>query len=172
MAKMCVARSTRSAVSGWLRKSPMFTPSVSQTCTAYRLGGWPRTACTPAEATSMSLRLPSKRQNNPSAIGLRQILPVQTKRTLFTISRRACERADKVGLNGNKVNPTSDFADDSQPARKALQSASAIDLEKNPIPAGVGGSAHCREARADVVARKLLSVRARAWWVDVDPGSA
>ena len=104
MPKMCVARSTKSAVSGWLRKSPMFTPSVSQTCTAYRLGGWPRTACTPAEATSMSLRLPSKRRNNPSAIGLRQILPVQTKRTLFTISRRACERADKVGLNGNKVN--------------------------------------------------------------------
>jgi hypothetical protein len=29
---------------------------------------------------------------------------VQTKRMLFTISRRACERADKVGLNGNKVN--------------------------------------------------------------------
>src|SRR2546421_11134758 len=47
----------------------------------------------------------------------------------------------------------------------------AIDLEKNPIPAGVGGVAHCRETRADVVARKLLSVRARAWRVDVDPGS-
>src|SRR6266404_2602035 len=104
MPKMCVARSTRSAVSGWLRKSPMFTPSVSQTCTAYRLGGWPRTACTPAEATSMSLRLPSKRRNNPSAIGLRQILPVQTKRTLFTISRRACERENKVVLNTDKVN--------------------------------------------------------------------
>src|SRR2546430_3176564 len=119
----------------------------------------------------MSLRFPISRRNNPSAIGLRQILPVQTKRTLFTISRRACERADNVGLNANKVNPTRDFADDSQPARKALQSASAIDLEKNPIPAGVGGVAHCRETRPDVVARKLLSVRARAWRVDVDPGS-
>src|SRR5260370_14175600 len=34
----------------------------------------------------MSLRLPISRRNNPSAIGLRQILPVQTKRTRFTVS--------------------------------------------------------------------------------------
>src|SRR5919201_1748370 len=56
----------------------MSVPSSAQTCTAYRLGGWPRTACTPAEATSMSLRLPISRRKSPSAIGLRQILPVQT----------------------------------------------------------------------------------------------
>src|SRR5712671_5761854 len=113
----------------------MFTPSVSQTCTAYSLGGGPRTACTPAEATSISLRLPIKRRNNPSAIGLRQILPVQTKRTLFTITRRACERADNVCLNPNKVNRMRRLArhcvGNSQPPRKALQSASALDLEKN-----------------------------------------
>src|SRR5580700_5545450 len=33
----------------------------------------------------MSFRFPSMRRKSPSAIGLRQILPVQTKRTLFTI---------------------------------------------------------------------------------------
>src|SRR2546421_10990941 len=60
----------------------------------------------------MSLRLPINRRNKPSAIGLRQILPVQTKRTLFTISRRACERANKVGLNANKVNRMRQFASD------------------------------------------------------------
>jgi hypothetical protein len=52
----------------------------------------------------MSLRLPIKRRNNPSAMGLRQILPVQTKRTLFTITRRACERVNNVGLNPKKIN--------------------------------------------------------------------
>src|SRR5688500_6811860 len=36
----------------------------------------------------MSLRLPSSRRKRPSAIGLRQIFPVQTKRTLFTVSGR------------------------------------------------------------------------------------
>ena len=40
----------------------------------------------------MSLRFPSKRRNSPSAMGLRQMFPVQTKRTLFTI-RAARERA-------------------------------------------------------------------------------
>src|SRR6266852_3105077 len=61
----------------------------------------------------MSLRFPINRRNNPSAIGLRQILPVQTKRTLFTISRRACERANNVGLNANKVNRMRYLANDS-----------------------------------------------------------
>ena len=37
----------------------------------------------------MSLRLPISRRNNPSAIGLRQILPVQTKRTFFTVGTRS-----------------------------------------------------------------------------------
>src|SRR6478736_2626635 len=62
----------------------MFVPSSAQTSTAYRLGGWPRTAWTPADATSMSFRLPVKRRKRPSAMGLRQMLPVQTKRTFFT----------------------------------------------------------------------------------------
>src|SRR6202790_5004218 len=66
----------------------MSTPSSSHTCVAYKLGGCPRTACTPAEATSMSLRLPSIRRKRPSAMGLRQMLPVQTKRTLFTMNAR------------------------------------------------------------------------------------
>src|ERR1700750_342729 len=62
----------------------MFVPSSAQTSTAYRLGGCPRTACTPADATSISFRLPVKRRKSPSAIGLLQMLPVQTKRTFFT----------------------------------------------------------------------------------------
>src|SRR6059058_1984280 len=63
----------------------MSVPSSAHTCTAYRLGGWPRTACTPAETTSISLRFPISRRKTPSAIGLRQMLPVQTKRTFFTV---------------------------------------------------------------------------------------
>src|ERR1041385_7192266 len=34
----------------------------------------------------MSLRLPISCRNNPSAMGLRQMLPVQTKRTFFTMA--------------------------------------------------------------------------------------
>ncbi len=41
---------------------------------------------------------------------------------------------------------------DSQAARKALQSASALELEKNPVPAGVGGFAHGRQTRAVAIA--------------------
>ncbi len=41
---------------------------------------------------------------------------------------------------------------DSQAARKALQSAGGFELEKNPIPAGVGGFAHGRQTRAVAVA--------------------
>src|ERR1043166_2931759 len=77
----------------------MSTPSCSRTCTACMLGGCPRTAWTPAEATSMSLRLPRRRRKKPSAIGLRQIFPVQTKRTLFTIQEPAHCRPGKVKSN-------------------------------------------------------------------------
>ncbi len=35
----------------------------------------------------MSLRLPKRCRNSPSAIGLRQMFPVQTKRTFFTVKR-------------------------------------------------------------------------------------
>src|SRR5213083_1550841 len=80
----------------------MSAPSSAHTCTAYRLGGWPRTACTPAECTSMSLRLPIRRRKNPSAIGLRQILPVQTKRTLFTVRDGASEYQFNLKANRPK----------------------------------------------------------------------
>src|SRR5947207_8374600 len=50
----------------------------------------------------MSLRLPIRRRKNPSAIGLRQILPVQTKRTLFTILERAANASSNLELNGAK----------------------------------------------------------------------
>src|SRR6266446_4875591 len=53
-----------------------------------------------------------------------------------------------------------------------LQSASAFDLERNPLPAGVGWPARCREIGAAVIAQGLLPVRARARSVDVDPGPA
>src|SRR5712691_9519836 len=82
----------------------MSTPSSSHTCVAYKLGGWPRTACTPAEATSMSLRLPSIRQKRPSAMGLRQMLPVQTKRTLFTMDAAARAHANQPKIEKGQVN--------------------------------------------------------------------
>src|SRR5262245_10720425 len=41
----------------------------------------------------MSLRFPISRRKSPSAIGLRQILPVQTKRTFFTVTPRLRTRA-------------------------------------------------------------------------------
>src|SRR2546423_15119158 len=108
-------------------------------------------------------------------MGLRQILPVQTKRTLFTMTRRACERADNVCLNRNKVNRmrrlARRFVGNSQAPRKALQSASAFDLEKNSPSAGVGGCARGRETGAVAIARGLLSVRARSRHIDVDPRS-
>ena len=93
MAKMCVARSTSVAGERLAAQSLMSTLPRSQTSTACMLGGCPRTACTPAEATSMSLRLPSSRRKSPSAMGLRQIFPVQTKRTLFT----RCAPRDPAG---------------------------------------------------------------------------
>ena len=37
----------------------------------------------------MSLRFPSNRRKSPKAMGLRQMLPVQTKRTYFTMMRDA-----------------------------------------------------------------------------------
>ncbi len=70
--------------------------------TAYRLGGWPRTACTPADATSMSFRLPVMRRKSPSAIGLRQMFPVQTKRTFFTARERAANAFIKLEANPSK----------------------------------------------------------------------
>src|SRR5205823_5501155 len=89
MAKIWVARSTNAPVKGWLRRLPISAPSSAQTPTACELGGCPRTACTPADANSMSLRFPKRRRKRPSAMGLRQTLPVQTKRTLFTRCGRA-----------------------------------------------------------------------------------
>jgi hypothetical protein len=52
----------------------------------------------------MSLRLPSKARNSPSAIGLRQIFPVQTKRTLFTIAHGADRGQIQVKIEQNQVN--------------------------------------------------------------------
>src|SRR5438034_6813816 len=48
----------------------------------------------------MSLRFPSKRRNSPSAMGLRQILPVQTNRTLFTI--QAARARETCNLESNQ----------------------------------------------------------------------
>ena len=42
-----------------------------------------RSRSAPAEATSMSLRPFTAARKSPSAMGLRQIFPVQTKRTFF-----------------------------------------------------------------------------------------
>src|SRR5437763_4887334 len=93
-------------VKGWLRRLPISAPSSAQTSTACELGGCPRTACTPADATSMSLRFPKRRRKRPSAMGLRQTLPVQTKRTLFTKCGRANLRRRPSTFAQNYANAT------------------------------------------------------------------
>src|SRR5688572_22005476 len=66
-----------------LRCLPMSIPSSRRARTANSLGGKPSTAPTPAETTRKSLRPFVACRNKPSAMGLRQMLPVQTNRTVF-----------------------------------------------------------------------------------------
>src|SRR5512137_2631748 len=51
--------------------------------TACSLGGTPAVAPKPADITRYSLRPLAAWRNNPSAIGLRQIFPVQTNKITF-----------------------------------------------------------------------------------------
>src|SRR5581483_9543087 len=80
--KMYSASRTRSPVSGRLRMREMSMPLGRSTSSAYWLGDCPRLAPTPAESTSLSSRFFTSARNIPSAIGLRQMFPVQTK-TIF-----------------------------------------------------------------------------------------
>src|ERR1043166_8483755 len=58
-------------------------PNSFTAWTAYGLGGWPSIAPRPAETTRKSPRPRTAARKMPSAIGLRQTLPVQIKRTVF-----------------------------------------------------------------------------------------
>ena len=58
---------------------------------------------------SISLRLPSKRRKSPNAMGLRQMLPVQTKRTCFTTARRGGGDAS-AKVKSNSIKSTSSAA--------------------------------------------------------------
>src|SRR5437773_4600978 len=61
----------------------MSMPSSFSARTACSLGGSPSTAPTPADITRNSFRPLTACRKSPSAMGLRQILPVQTKRIVF-----------------------------------------------------------------------------------------
>src|SRR5947199_7964667 len=82
----------------------------------------------------MSLRFPISRRNNPSAIGLRQILPVQTKRTFFTVrvalamqSERKFERAQGQSVGERRARLELDrFIACSVTVCDGLESAGAI----------------------------------------------
>ena len=87
------------------------------------------------------------------------------KENAFHGRGRACERTTNLVLNATKVNR-------SQPARNTLESASALDLEKNAVPAGMAWTSPRDQARAAAVAKRLLPTRPRARRVDVDAGSS
>ena len=99
MAKMKSAFSTSSSVRGWLRWREMSMPSSARASTAYSLGACPWEAWIPALATRTSPRPATNSRNSPSAIGLRQMLPVQTKRTFFTGTKPPA----KFAAEGTKV---------------------------------------------------------------------
>src|SRR2546430_3196479 len=83
----------------------MSMPSSFSARTACSLGGSPSTAPTPADMTRKSFRPLTACRKSPSAMGLRQILPVQTKRIVFIqpisrlnlVSRRIFVNAKSTG---------------------------------------------------------------------------
>src|SRR3954471_23091144 len=92
----------------WLRCLEISMPNSFSARTACSLGGKPSTAPTPAETTRKSLRPFTAWRKSPSAIGLRQILPVQTKRIVFIhpISRLnlvACGRFVNAKSTGSEL---------------------------------------------------------------------
>ena len=64
-----------------------------------RLGGWPRTACTPADATSMSFRLPSKRRKRPFRHRASADISCTNEEDVFHDSGGASERDSNLELN-------------------------------------------------------------------------
>src|ERR1019366_7482478 len=56
-------------------------------CTEKCVGGWPSIAPRPAESTRKSPRPLTAWRNSPSAIGLRQTLPVQRNKIVFIKNR-------------------------------------------------------------------------------------
>ena len=105
MAKMWVARSTSVAVSGWLRSDADIDPAASANFHRMRLGGCPRTACTPADATSISLRLPTRRRNSPRRWGCGKCFRYRQKGRFSRCERDASGRESNVKLNALKSTP-------------------------------------------------------------------
>jgi hypothetical protein len=70
------------------------TFNCAQASTASGLAGWPGAACTPADDTSIFGRFLTASRKSASAIGLRQLLPVHTKRTWFAAGSLISEDRD------------------------------------------------------------------------------
>ena len=62
-------------------------------------------ALTPALATRISARDPRRRRKMPSAMGLRQTLPVQTKSTVLGAGWSAMERTRNLHSNKGVIKP-------------------------------------------------------------------
>ena len=77
-------------MTGWLLKPLRLMPSSRRASTAATLAGEPLGALTPAESMVMSFLLPTRDLMSPSAIGLRQMFPVQTKRIVFFPEPPSC----------------------------------------------------------------------------------
>ena len=97
------ASAASSAVNIRLRWGEM---SISRSCMAriaFPLGGWPSWAPTPADFTMRSASFSSMRHlNKPSAIGLRQTLPVQMNRIVRAINWPDRLRSGLSRVNGGK----------------------------------------------------------------------
>ena len=83
MVKTWVHRSSNSSVTGWLRNERRSMPSSESAATAGWLADAPLGAFIPAERMVISVRSRRKFRMSPSAMGLRQTFPVQTKRMVF-----------------------------------------------------------------------------------------
>ena len=83
MAKTWVAAARIASVTGRLLKSELEIPREFKSVRVSELQGVPLEAATPAELTWKSLRSETALRKSPSAMGLRQVFPVQTKSTCF-----------------------------------------------------------------------------------------
>src|SRR6478735_219248 len=83
MAKIWVASLRIASETGRLLKPSSEAPRFFNRLRVSGLAAYPLVAATPAELAVMSWRPATALRNSPSAIGLRQVFPVQTKRTCF-----------------------------------------------------------------------------------------
>src|SRR5712692_9284527 len=113
----------------------------------------------------MSLRFPSSRRKRPSAMGLRQMFPVQTKRTLFTIAGRARGPAENLKSNALKSTRAScrisnrSYLPNFSSVIKSWQGHDVIACKKNSLPPGVAGANHCGKIRSAPFSQSVLARR-------------